>query len=134
MGAGAGLLGRATAPAGPPRLEVVVLAAYGWVWGFVYGAIMNLWFWPFVRGRGARRGTRASGSPRRCTTTGRSTWPRRSAWDAAAALTNAVLILLTGRPLLRTLRRFAHRLDPSSSSSDTPSGSGVSWSWSAATN
>ena len=33
-----------------PRLEVVALAAYGWVWGFLYGAIMNLWFWPFARG------------------------------------------------------------------------------------
>ena len=36
--------------ASTPRLEVLVLAAYGWVWGFLYGAIMNLWFWPFERG------------------------------------------------------------------------------------
>ena len=34
------------------------------------------------------------------------------AWDAAGALTNAMLIILTARPLLRTLRRFAHHLDP----------------------
>ena len=34
------------------------------------------------------------------------------AWDAASALTNAALILLTGAVLMRTLRRFAHRLDP----------------------
>ena len=34
------------------------------------------------------------------------------AWDAAAALTNAVLILVTGVALMRTLRRFAHRLEP----------------------
>ena len=33
-----------------PRLEVVALAAYAWTWGFLYGAIMNLWFWPFQRG------------------------------------------------------------------------------------
>jgi energy-coupling factor transport system substrate-specific component len=33
-------------------------------------------------------------------------------WDAAAALTNAVLIVITGVALLRALRRFAHRLDP----------------------
>ena len=34
------------------------------------------------------------------------------AWDAAGALTNAVLILVTGTALMRTLRRFAHRLEP----------------------
>ena len=33
-------------------------------------------------------------------------------WDAAAAVTNAILILVTGLVLMRTLRRFAHRLDP----------------------
>ena len=33
-------------------------------------------------------------------------------WDAASALANSVLILLTGGALLATLRRVAHRLDP----------------------
>ena len=36
--------------ASTPGSRCVALAAYGWVWGFVYGAIMNLWFWPFARG------------------------------------------------------------------------------------
>ena len=45
------MIGLATARLAP-RVEVVVLAAYGWVWGFVYGAIMNLWFWPFTRDGG----------------------------------------------------------------------------------
>ena len=56
-------------------------------------------------------GSRARASSRRCTTTGRST-SRRPPWDAASALANAVLILLTGGALLATLRRVAHRLDP----------------------
>ena len=34
------------------------------------------------------------------------------AWDAAGALANAVLIVLTGRALLASLRRFAVRLAP----------------------
>ncbi len=49
MGAGAGFLGLVTRR-WDPRLEILALAAYGWVWGFLYGAIMNLWFWPFERG------------------------------------------------------------------------------------
>ena len=50
MGGGAGLRRPAHRAGSTRALEVVVLAAYGWVWGFVYGAIMNLWFWPFARG------------------------------------------------------------------------------------
>ncbi len=90
---------------------MVTLAAYGWVWGFLYGAIMNLWFWPFERG-------------------GALDWhpglePRRDAAPLLAVLRGdvtrvgrrrrhhqRVLILVTGLVLMRTLRRFAHRLDP----------------------
>jgi energy-coupling factor transport system substrate-specific component len=111
MGGLAGLLGEITRHLAP-RVEVVVLAAYGWVWGFVYGAIMNLWFWPFVRDGG-----QLSWAPGlSLAETLHHYWSfyvaTSLAWDAASALTNAVLILLTGVVLMRTLRRFAHRLDP----------------------
>jgi energy-coupling factor transport system substrate-specific component len=110
MGAGAGLLGRATVHL-DARLEVVALAAYGWVWGFLYGAIMNLWFWPFERGGTLdwRPGLGFAATVHRY-------WSFYVAtslgWDAAAAITNALLILLSGFALMRTLRRFAHRLEP----------------------
>jgi energy-coupling factor transport system substrate-specific component len=110
MGAGAGLLGRATQHV-PPWWEVTALAAYGWVWGFLYGAIMNLWFWPFARG-GALDWRPGMGF----VATLERYWSFYVAtslpWDAAAALTNAIIILVTGIALMRTLRRFAHRLDP----------------------
>ena len=111
MGAGAGALGQLTARL-RPGVEVAVLAAYGWVWGFLYGAIMNLWFWPFALGQGPlswEPGLSAADTAQRY-------WSFYVAtslgWDAAGALANAVLILLTGRALLASLRRFAHRLDP----------------------
>ena len=111
MGAGAGFLGRGTRRL-DPRLEVGVIAAYGWVWGFLYGAILNLWFWPFQVDGGA-----LSYSPN--LTTGETLHHYWSfyvassfAWDAAGALANAILIVLTGRAVLRSLRRFASRLDP----------------------
>ncbi len=31
-----------------PRWEVAVLGAWGLLWGFVFGALMNVWFWPYV--------------------------------------------------------------------------------------
>jgi energy-coupling factor transport system substrate-specific component len=111
MGGSAGLLGHITARLGP-RQEIGALAVFGWGWGFVYGAIMNLWFWPFVRDGGPlswRPGMSAG-------ETLHHYWSFYVAtslgWDAAAALTNAVLIAITGLALLRALRRFAHRLDP----------------------
>ena len=33
-------------------------------------------------------------------------------WDAAGAVTNAVLIVITGGAILTSMRRFAHRLEP----------------------
>jgi len=110
MGAGAGLLGRVTARL-DRRVEVGLLAAYGWVWGFLYGAIMNLWFWPFERG-GALDWQPGMGVG----ATLHRYWSFYVAtslgWDAAAAITNALLILVTGVVLMRSLRRFAHRLEP----------------------
>jgi energy-coupling factor transport system substrate-specific component len=111
MGAGAGLVGRLTARL-PALVEVLVLAAYGWIWGFVYGAVMNLWFWPWFSGEGELAWHPGLGLAE----TVRHYWSfyvaTSLAWDAAAASTNALVLLLVGRPVLRSLRRFAHRLDP----------------------
>jgi energy-coupling factor transport system substrate-specific component len=110
MGGAAGFVGRATVRL-TPQLEVLVLALYGWAWGFIYGAIMNLWFWPFQRG-GALSWSPGLGVGE----TFRRYWSFYVAtsfgWDAATALFNAALILVTGVAVLRTLRRFAHRLEP----------------------
>lgn len=111
MGAGAGWLGRLTARLSP-RSEVAALAAYGWVWGFVYGAVLNLWFWPFVRDGGPLSWEPGLGV---AATAGRY-WSfymaTSSAWDAAGALVNALLILAVGRPVVAALRRAAARIEP----------------------
>lgn len=112
MGAGAGALGRATIRLRRPLLEVAVLAAYGWIWGFLFGAIMNLWFWPFTAGDGELSWTPGLG----LVGTLERYWSFYAVtsfgWDAAGALANAALIALTGRALLPSLRRFAVRLRP----------------------
>ena len=111
MGALAGVLGLATRR-WSPRAELLALASYGWIWGFLYGAIMNLWFWPFQRNGGSLDWIPGSSVG----ATLRHYWSFYVAtsypWDAASALANAVLIFVTGAAVLATLRRFAHRLDP----------------------
>lgn len=92
-------------------IEVGVLALFGAAWGFVYGAIMNIWFWPF-----------AVGSAQMYWEPGISaieTWQRYALfyvvtsllWDSMAAIGNLLLIGLLGAPVLRILRRFHQRFD-----------------------
>lgn len=110
MGAGAGFLGIATRRMSP-WAEVALLALYGWIWGFVFGAILNLWFWPFQRGGELdwAPGMSLAESLDRYWSFYVAT---SLAWDAAGALANAVIILIVGRALMSTLRRYAHRLEP----------------------
>lgn len=111
LGATAGWIGQVTRR-WSPRLEVLALGAFGWVWGFLFGAIMNFWFWPYQRAGGELDWVPGSGVG----ATLHRYWSfyvaTSFANDAARALPTLILILLTGRAVLATLRRFAHRLDP----------------------
>lgn len=97
-----------------PRWEPVMLAFWGGAMGLVFGAIMNIWFWPFMQGG---VGATAEGGTFEA---GMSAWDalRNYAvfyvvtslwWDAARAAGNALLILLFGGAVLRVLRRFRKR-------------------------
>lgn len=95
---------------GRPRLELLLLASWGLVSGFLFGAIMNLWFWPYLITPGdptnwqpgiGLRDTLVRYGIFYVTT---SLW-----WDAARAVGNLVLLLLVGVPILRLLRRFYER-------------------------
>jgi energy-coupling factor transport system substrate-specific component len=94
-----------------PRLELLVLAAWGIGWGMAFGLIMNLWFWPFIfdpaqadvywkPGIGALQTLRRYLAFYAVT----SAW-----WDLGRAAGNVALIGLFGRPMLRLFRRFGRR-------------------------
>jgi len=93
------------------RLEAVPLAVWGVISGFLFGFVINLWFWPvldpavsaghaFETGGGLARNLAAYGLYYLAT----SIW-----WDAGRAAGNLVLLLLVGPPVLRMLRRFEQR-------------------------
>jgi energy-coupling factor transport system substrate-specific component len=102
--------GPARALGGPGhRGEVLVLAGLGALWGFGYGAIMNLWFWPFASGaidQHYQAGISLGETLRRYFAFYLAT---SLAWDLMAGLGNALLIAAFGGPILRALRRFARR-------------------------
>jgi energy-coupling factor transport system substrate-specific component len=87
-----------------PRAEVLTLAGFGFAWGMLFGAIMNLWFWPYLD-PGAAAGGAGDAIQRYAIFYGlTSAW-----WDLGRAGGNALLILLFGAPILRLLYRFRRR-------------------------
>jgi energy-coupling factor transport system substrate-specific component len=108
MGGGAGLVGTITRR-WPRRAEVIALAVYGWLAGFAFGAVMNLWFWPF-----------ASYGPETSFVAGDSVVANAHRyavfyvttslpWDLGRSTLSALVVLLAGAALLRALRRASRR-------------------------
>jgi energy-coupling factor transport system substrate-specific component len=103
VGMGAGLL-----PPARGRREIVLLAAYGAGSAFLYGMLLNLWFWPFTTGADTQL-SYVAGAPvvenlHRFIlfTLATSTW----GWDMGRAITHdAIVGTRSGRALI--LRRSA---------------------------
>lgn len=88
--------------------EIALLCAYGYAWGLLFGALINVWFWPFA-GAGALYWEPGLGLGE----TLRRYWAfyvaTSLAWDSVRALMNVLLIAALGRPVLKELRRFQAR-------------------------
>ena len=105
VGFGAGCLPRARG-----RREIALLSVYAVVASFAYGAVMDLWFWPFGTGYGTGLSF-VAGDPvlrnlRRFLAFHAAT---SLGWDAARAVTLVAMLVVLGRPVLGALRRAAHR-------------------------
>ena len=92
------------------RREIAVLALLGALWGFLYGAIMNLWFWPYAVGPAAQYWAPGVGPAETLRRYAAFYLATSFAWDTFAAAGNLVLIGALGAPVLRVLRRFHRRL------------------------
>jgi len=91
--------------------EILLLAFFGLLWGFLYGAIMNLWQWPFIAG--PRNQSYAAGLGLIETLQRYLAYYLVTSlvWDAIAATGNVLLMLTFGKPALRALRRFRQRFE-----------------------
>jgi energy-coupling factor transport system substrate-specific component len=100
-------MGAAALPRVPARSERWMLAAYGLVCGLAYGAVMNLWFWPFL---GSSAPTGAGFVPGADAAVNLQHYAifyvlTSLAWDLPRGILTAVLTFVASRPLLRALRR-----------------------------
>lgn len=92
------------------RREIAMLAAYAVVASLAYGLLLNLWFWPFGSNAGSQLAF-VAGDP--VVENLRRFWAFHLAtslgWDIPRAVTNAVLVIVAGRPVINALRRGARK-------------------------
>jgi energy-coupling factor transport system substrate-specific component len=105
VGLGAGLL-----PKGAWHVRIGALAAYGFVVGYLFGAVMNLWTWPFLTAGSALAWDPAGSAPTNLDHYLTYYVTTSFAWDTFRAVGNAVLVIALGRPLLGALDRAARRM------------------------
>ena len=110
VGAGAGLIpGRITGTADKKarRREILWLIAYGVIASYLFGALMNLWFWPFGVGPETSISYLPTGSlPDNLGRFGIYTLVTSTlTWDTVRALTTGIGLALIGVPALKALRR-----------------------------
>lgn len=94
-----------------PRLEQVILSLYGGALGLVFGAIMDLWFWPYLFDPGQSDIHWQAGYGTQTTLLHFALFYLTTSllWDLGRAVGNVLLIALFGPPILRLLRRFKDR-------------------------
>lgn len=92
-------------------VEVGVLAVFSAMWGFAYGAIMNIWFWPFAIGSAQMHwepGISAGETLQRYAVFYAVT---SLVWDGLRAAGNLLLVAVVGAGMLRILRRFQQHFE-----------------------
>jgi energy-coupling factor transport system ATP-binding protein/energy-coupling factor transport system substrate-specific component len=110
VGAGAGLLPRrqdAAPSRWRARAEILLLAAYGMVASYLFGLMMNLWFWPFAvgSGTGISYTAGADAGQNLASFALYSLVTSTLTWDTVRAITTVVGIALIGPAVLAALRR-----------------------------
>lgn len=95
---------------GRGRAEIWMLAAYGAVAGLAYGLVMDMWFWPFATSSTSELHF-VAGAP--VVENLRRFWAfhltSALGFDIPRAVSNALLVLIAGAPVLAALRRAARR-------------------------
>ncbi|HSM57741.1 MAG TPA: ECF transporter S component [Candidatus Sulfomarinibacteraceae bacterium] len=92
-----------------PRAELTMLVLFAILWGFLYGFLTNLYFWPFLSIE-----SQMSWEPGAGFLSGFQRYLAFYAatsflWDVIRAAGNAALVLVLGLPTVRALLRFRNR-------------------------
>jgi energy-coupling factor transport system substrate-specific component len=93
----------------PTRRDFALLAAYGLLAGFAFGAVMDLWEWAFFQGAPDLGYTAGLGPAGTIARFGQFYLLTSAGYDAFRAAGNALMILALGPPVLASLARLRAR-------------------------
>lgn len=86
--------------------EIFLLSLFGAVWGILFGAIMNLWFWPFLGAGFGQTFTQTAGMVENAQRYLAYYLATSLVWDITRAVGNVLLITIMARPVLKIFQRF----------------------------
>ncbi len=93
----------------PTRRDLIALAGYGFVAGFAYGIVMDLWDWAFFQGSPDLGFVPGLGLAGTLAQFGQFYLLTSAGYDAFRAVGNALLVLALGTAVLATLARLRAR-------------------------
>lgn len=105
-----------------PTAEIALLCVYGVIASYVFGLLMNLWFWPFAVGYGTGISYDAT-APLEVNLSSfllYSLVTSTLSWDTLRAITTVVGLIVVGRPILAALRRAKPLAAPATPSRPVP--------------
>lgn len=104
VGLGAGLVAKLKLG---PRLRIALLASYAVISSYLFGLIMNLWFWPFAIGFDSSIGYRADAplTENLASFFLYTLTTSTLSWDSVRAVSLAIAIVVLAKPVLAVLAR-----------------------------
>ena len=91
------------------RSDILTLSIFAFTWGILFGAIMNVYFWPFAVGPVEQTWRAGIGLGETLARYAAFYMVTSLGWDLVRAGGNVTLILLLGAPTIRALARFQRR-------------------------
>jgi len=91
------------------RRAVVLLSALGFTWGLLYGAIMNVFFWPYAMGPASQTWEPGISLGESLGRYAAFYLVTSLGWDVVRGVGNVLLLLALGIPVMRALIRFRRR-------------------------
>lgn len=91
--------------------QKILLSFFGIIAGYLFGALMNLWFWPYIAGEGQTFYQTGSSFAKTVKSYSLFYLATSFIWDSTRALSNLLLILVIGVPLIKIYDRFKRRFE-----------------------
>ena len=89
--------------------EIILLSLFGAFWGLLYGAIMNLWFWPFMGTAPGQSWLQSAGLLENLGRYFTYYLATSLFWDLTRSVGNVLTIVFLARPVIKVFHRFRMR-------------------------